>query len=509
MVIRSFLPSFSDRVSSSTVLVVLLMDGWRIVRQLLGPAAFVALLLLEPFATQFPETSEADQANRVLAVGVWMLVWWILESAPLAVTALLPMLLFPLLSVMAPEKTALHYGNPIVFLFFGGFVLALGLEHYRLHLRIALYILSWTGTSPPRLVLGFMLATGFLSMWISNTATTVMMMPMAISVLNLLQGEANEKSQQNFAVALLLGIAFSASVGGMATLIGTPPNLVFAGLMQDRLGFTVSFGRWMVVAFPIVVILFAVVYVVLNCFLFPTTSLKIANADEVIRNERTKMGPMQFGETLMLAVFVLAAGLWIGKEFIVWFWPNLGLTDTSIAILSVVLLFVLPGDAQFRRPLLTWDITTRLPWGILLLFGGGLCLAEALGKAGIIAALASLVPPTWPYWLVLFFLIAVALYLTEVMSNVALVGVFVPVLIGIAQSMEVHPLYLAIPATMASSCAFMLPMATPPNAIVFGSGKITVAQMFIAGFVLNLLSLIVIVPLTQVLIPLAFPAIGP
>lgn len=485
------------------------MDWWRIVRQLLGPALFFAILFWEPFSGRFPEPSAVVQANRVLAVAVWMLVWWILEAAPLAVTALLPMLLFPVLGVMTPNETALHYGHPIVFLFFGGFVLALGLEHYRLHLRIALLILGRTGTSPRRLVLGFMLATGFLSMWISNTATTVMMMPMALSVLNLLQTEATEKTQRHFAVSLLLGIAFAANVGGMATLIGTPPNLVFAGLMQERLGFTVSFGRWMIVAFPIVVLLFGLVYVVLTRLLFPMASSAVNNADEVIREERTKLGPMQFGDTLMLGVFVLAAVLWIGKEFILWFWPQLGLTDTVIAICAVVLLFVLPGDRRFSKPLLNWEITTRLPWGILLLFGGGLCLAEALGEARIIAAIADLVPDTWPYWLVLISLTAVALYLTEVMSNVALVGVFVPVLIGIAEKMEIHALYLAIPATLASSCAFMLPMATPPNAIVFGSGKITVGQMFVAGFVLNLLSLIVIVPLTHFLIPLAFPAMRP
>lgn len=484
------------------------MDWWRICRQLVGPAVFFAILYSEPFRGRFPEPEAAQLADRVLAVGVWMLAWWILEAVPLAVTALLPMLMFPLLSVMPPDRTALHYGNPIVFLFFGGFVLALGLEHFRLHLRIALGILSFTGTSPQRLVLGFMLATGFLSMWISNTATTVMMMPMAMSVLNLMQGEADEKSQRNFAVAMLLGVAFAASVGGMATLIGTPPNLVFAGIMKEKLDFTVSFGRWMIVAFPVAMLLFVLVYAVLAYFLFPMAELAIDNADEVIQQEREKLGPMQFGDTLMLGVFVLAAGLWISKEFIVWVWPQLGLTDTNIAIFAVVLLFMLPGDTRFSKPLLNWEITTRLPWGILLLFGGGLCLAEAMDKAGIIAAIAGLVPPNWPFWLVLILLTALALYLTEVMSNVALVNVFIPVLIGIAQSMEIHALYLAIPATLASSCAFMLPMATPPNAIVFGSGKITVGQMFVAGFCLNLLSLIVIVPLTMLLIPWAFPGLA-
>ncbi|MBL8891175.1 MAG: DASS family sodium-coupled anion symporter [Planctomycetaceae bacterium] len=484
------------------------MDWWRICRQLFGPAFFFAVLYWEPFHERFPEPGAAQLADKVLAVGVWMLAWWIMEAVPLAVTALLPMLLFPLLSVMSSERTALHYGHPIVFLFFGGFVLALGLEHYRLHLRIALWILSRTGTSPNRLVLGFMLATGFLSMWISNTATTVMMLPMAMSVLNLLQGDADEKSQRNFAVAMLLGVAFAASVGGMATLIGTPPNMSFAGIMKEKLDFTVSFGRWMLVAFPIALLLFFLVYAVLTFLLFPTTNIAIANADEVIQQEREKLGPMRFGDTLMLAVFVMAAGLWIGKEFIVWVWPQLGLTDTNIAIFAVVLLFMLPGDSRCSKPLVNWEITTRLPWGILLLFGGGLCLAEALDKAGIIAAIAGLVPSTWPYWLVLILLTALALYLTEVMSNVALVNVLIPVLIGIAESMEIHALYLTIPATLASSCAFMLPMATPPNAIVFGSGKITVWQMFIAGFCLNLVSLIVIVPLTMLLIPLAFPAIG-
>lgn len=484
------------------------MAWWRVFRQILGPAIFALILIVEPLAMWFPEPDAASQANRVLAVGAWMLVWWILEAAPLAVTALLPMLLFPLMSVMSPNDTALHYGHPIVFLFFGGFVLALGLEHYRLHLRIALLILSWTGTSPPRLVLGFMLATGFLSMWISNTATTVMMLPMAISVLNLLQSDQNQQSQSNFAVSLLLGIAFSASVGGMATLIGTPPNLVFAGFMEEHVGFTVSFGRWMIVAFPIVVVLFVCVYFVLTQLLFPTKELAISNADEVIHAERKKLGAMQFGDSLMLAVFVSAAGLWISKDTLLWIWPKLGLTDTTIALFAVVLLFVLPGDPSFRKPLLTWDVTTRLPWGILLLFGGGMCLAAALEDAGIISTLANLVPQSWPYWIVLVLLVALALYLTEVMSNVALVGVLIPVLVGIAHGIKVHPLYLTIPATLASSCAFMLPMATPPNAIVFGSGKITMAQMFIAGFVLNLLSLIIIVPLTQLLIPWAFPAIA-
>jgi sodium-dependent dicarboxylate transporter 2/3/5 len=480
------------------------MTRWKLFGQWLGPILFFVLYYFQPLARFFASAEEGVMASQVLAVAAWMLIWWISEAVPLAVTALLPMLLFPPLRVMTPNETAVHYGNSIVYLFFGGFVLALGLERYRLHLRIALLIIRWTGLSPRRLVLGFMLSTAVLSMWISNTATAVMMLPMALSVLELLQERLDQREGHRFAVALLLGIAFAANIGGMATLIGTPPNIVFAGMMQERLNFPISFGRWMLIGTPVAVILFAITYVVLVFLLFPLTARPMLHAQKLIDEQRANLGAMKFGDGMMLGVFALTAGLWIGKDTLLWIWPGVGLTDTLIALLAVVLLFVLPADRNYRQTLLTWDVTSRLPWGILLLFGGGLCLAEALSRSGVIDALARAMPETWPYWLVLLFLVGLALLLTEVMSNVALVGVFLPVLIGIATALDVHPLYLTIPATLASSCAFMLPMATPPNAIVFGSGKITVGEMFLAGVVMNFPALIVTLVLTQSLIPWVF-----
>jgi len=480
------------------------MTGWKLFGQWSGPIVFLILYYLQPLAGFFGSVEEGVMASRVLAVTAWMLIWWISEAVPLPVTALLPMLLFPPLRIMTPNDTALHYGNSIVYLFFGGFILALGLERYRLHLRIALLIIAWTGLSPRRLVLGFMLSTAVLSMWISNTATAVMMLPMALSVLEILQERLEPREGRRFAVALLLGIAFAANIGGMATLIGTPPNIVFAGMMQERLNFPISFGRWMLIGTPVAVLLFAITYGVLVYLLFPLTTRPLLQAQQMIDDQRAGLGAIGFGDGMMLGVFGLTAGLWIGKDTLLWFWPNLGLTDTLIALLAVVLLFVLPADLRYRQTLLTWDVTTRLPWGILVLFGGGLCLAEALSRSGVIAAVAGAMPVTWPYWLVLLFLVGLALLLTEVMSNVALVGVLLPVLIGIATALEIHPLYLTVPATLVSSCAFMLPMATPPNAIVFGSGKITVGEMFLAGLVMNVPALVVTLVLTQWLIPRVF-----
>lgn len=479
--------------------------GWRLLLQMFGPLAGGCVLYFQPLATIAGDDPEkVALAAKVLAVAAWMLIWWISEAVPLAVTALLPMLLFPLLGVMSSADTAAHYGDPIVYLFFGGFVLALGLEQHQLHLRIALGILSLTGVSPRRLVLGFMLSTALLSMWISNTATTVMMLPMAISVLELLGVSEGKESKDGFPVALLLGIAFAANVGGMATLIGTPPNIVFAGLMKTTLGVHVAFDQWMWVALPIASLLFVAIYLLLVYVLFPMGEGAITSAGELLAEERRKLGRWTFGQYTMLAVFLSTAGLWIFKDTLSAYVPGLKLSDTLIAVMAVVMIFVLPRHWRTWEPLLEWDATRRLPWGILLLFGGGLCLAAGLGKASIIDGIAAAVPSTWPIWLALLLLTAIALYLTEVMSNVALVGVLVPVLIGVASSLDVDPLTLAIPATLASSCAFMLPMATPPNAIVFASGRITVRQMVTAGFLLNFVALLLITSLSWLLIPYFF-----
>ncbi len=471
----------------------------KIIGLVLGPLICLLLLMTQPFPLS------AD-ANRVLAVASWMLVWWISESVPLAVTALLPMLMFPVLGVMSMDAAAAPYGNPIVYLFFGGFMLALGLEEHGLHKRIALIIIRITGFSPARLVLGFMLSTALLSMWISNTATAIMMLPMAISVLSLIRSGEDGQVDLRFSVALILAIAYGANIGGMATLIGTPPNLVMAAQLRQELGIEVSFLSWLLVALPIVVLLLFTTYLLLVGVLFPCRHVVLRNVEQIFLEERRKLGKMDVAGRNMLIVFLATASLWVLRGSLEMLVPAIQLTDTTIALAAAISLFVVPAQIKNYRPLLQWTATTRLPWGILLLFGGGLSLAGALNETGVIHSLGNAFAEygAGQFWLTLILLTAVALYLTEVMSNVALVSIFIPVLCGIAMAMNIHPLYLAMPATLASSCAFMLPMATPPNAIVFSSGAITVRQMAAAGFWLNLVSLTIILLITQTLLPLVF-----
>lgn len=478
----------------------------------LGPVLFALLLYSKPFALP-------PGGNEVLAAFAWMLVWWISEAVPLAVTALLPMVLFSLTGVMKLEEAVVPYSNKIVYLFFGGFILALGLEEHNLHKRIALRIIDMTGVSPERLILGFILATAALSMWISNTATAVMMLPMALSVLNLLYHSAESPPQnldgpkkpvsaqqlnarKRFSAALILSIAYGANIGGMATVIGTPPNLVMRGYFSSQLGIEISFFRWMFWAFPITVVLLAVVYVLFTRFIFPVRDVEITNAEAVFAAERKSLGRQTPAQTRMLIVFTMTAMCWMFRDVILWFFPALPLTDEIIALVGAISLFVIPADWGQNRALLNWEATTRLPWGILLLFGGGLCLAEAFQRTGVLAALVDSFAKIGQghVFLTLILLTAIALYVTEVMSNVALVNVLVPIIATLAISMGVAPIEFAFPATLASSCAFMLPMATPPNAIVFSSGFVSVRQMAWAGFWLNLLSLVTILGLSRILL---------
>jgi solute carrier family 13 (sodium-dependent dicarboxylate transporter), member 2/3/5 len=467
----------------------------------LGPLLFLAMLYWRPLPL-------GPGGNEVFAVTLWMVMWWITEAVPLAVTALLPIVLFTLTGVMKLEEALVPYSDKIIYLFFGGFMLALGLEEHGLHKRIALTILRLAGSSPRQLVFGFLTSTAMISMWISNTATAVMMLPMAMSLLDLLQrdetGDEPNAANSAFATALMLAIAYGANIGGMATIIGTPPNLVMRGFFADQLGIEISFFKWICWALPISLLLILTVYFVLVRWLYPCSSEPHAKAEELFQRERELMGPMTGAHWRMLTVFALTAALWMFRGLIKEFFPQLPLTDETIAVAAAIALFVIPGEAGSGGALLQWEATRKLPWGILLLFGGGLCLAQALEKTGLIDLLSGRVESfgQGEFWLTLILLTAAAIYLTELMSNVALVAVLVPVVIGIAQGMEVDPLLLAFPVTLASSCAFMLPMATPPNAIVFSSGKVTVMQMAKAGFWLNFIALVVIVLLSQGLLRL-------
>jgi sodium-dependent dicarboxylate transporter 2/3/5 len=473
----------------------------------LGPALFLLQLYFQPL-------NLPAGGNEVVGISFWMLCWWITEAAPLPVTALLPVVLMPLTGVVTLDEALRPYSSKIVYLFFGGFMLALGLEAHGLHQRIALLIIRLVGFSPPRLILGFLLATALLSMWISNTATAVMMLPMALSVLALLTsgdegGQGDPAPRKRFAAALILCIAYGANTGGMGTIIGTPPNLVMRGYFESQLGIEISFFTWMLWAIPVVLVILSLIYFLLTYLLFPCHDLQLPDAERVFAEQRRLLGPMRPVHWRMLAVFAVTAMLWMFGGLIRPLLPVLPLTgapvpltDEIVAIAAAIALFVVPGEGRQGDALLNWEATRRLPWGILLLFGGGLSLANGLEITGVIQTLSGQVE-----WMaggqvivLVVLLTALSLYLTELMSNVAMVQVMVPVVSAVAVGLGVNPLFLALPVTLASSCAFMLPMATPPNAIVFSTGQISVWQMIKAGFWLNLVSLVAILVISQTLV---------
>ncbi|MCX2717984.1 SLC13 family permease [Lentiprolixibacter aurantiacus] len=466
-----------------------------------GPLLFILIINL-PGLLQGHE-----QANAVIAVAAWMIIWWITEAVSISVTALLPLILFPLLEVMPIADVGANYGSPIIFLFFGGFVLALALEKVNLHRRIALNIIRVTGTTPNRVVLGFMIATASLSMWISNTASTVVMLPIAMSVISLLINDADgfTKNDQNFALSVMLGIAFSANAGGIATVIGTPPNSVLIGLLENEYNIEVSFLKWMTLGLPFSIILVGICYLVLVKWMFPNKQLAFSASREVIGQELEKLGPTSGREKMVLVIFGITVFFWIFRTLINKLIPGLGLSDTIISVAGAIALFAVPYNYKKGDFILKWPDTQRLAWGILLLFGGGLALAKGMSASGIVDIVSEAIASSEIG--ILFtasLLILLMLFMTELMSNVALVAVLAPVVAGIAIGLDIPMLYLLIPVTIASSCAFMLPMATPPNAIVFASGYIKVHQMARVGIILNLISVGLLILLFQYIVPLLF-----
>lgn len=466
----------------------------------LGPILFLLLINL-------PKDLISDQADAVIAVALWMIVWWITEAVSISVTALLPLLLFPILKIIPMDDVGANYGSPIVFLFFGGFVMALALEKVNLHKRIALSIIRITGTTPNKVILGFMIATATLSMWISNTASTVVMLPIAMSVIQLLINDEDgfTQSDRNFALSVMLGIAFSANAGGIATVIGTPPNSVLIGLLENQYNIEISFLKWMVIGLPFSLIMIVLCYLVLVKLMFPNRALKFNASKSIIDTELKKLGPTSGKEKMVLAIFGFTVFLWVFRTVINSFFPFLGLSDAMISMFAAITLFAVPFNLKKSDFILEWKDTQKLAWGILVLFGGGLALAEGMSVTGIVDLVAGAIAESDIS--ILFtaaLLIFLMLFMTELMSNVALVAVLAPVVAGIAIGLGLPIVYLLIPITMASSCAFMLPMATPPNAIVFASGYIKVHEMAKAGILLNLIAVLLLIGLFQFILPIIF-----
>ncbi len=465
-----------------------------------GPILFFVLLSL-------PEMVN-PMADKVLAVAAWMVTWWITEAVSISVTALLPLVLFPLNGIMEVGEVSQNYGHRIVFLFFGGFIMALALEKVNLHKRIALHIIRLTGTSPNKIILGFMIATAVLSMWISNTASTLVMLPIALSVISLLINDedgftANDK---NFALSIMLGIAFAANAGGIATIIGTPPNAVLVGFLEKEYQIEISFLNWLIIGLPFSILMITATYFVLVKLIFPNRLGKFEASGSIINSEIEKLGAISSQEKKVIAVFAFAIFMWIFKGLLNAQFDFLNINDTEIAMIAAIALFVIPQKLKRGEFILKWNDTAKMAWGILILFGGGLALASGLKESGIVDAIANGIASnvSWGISIIIIILIVVVLFTTELFSNVALINIAAPVVAGIAIGLGVPMLHVLIPITIASSCAFMLPMATPPNAIVFASGYVKVSQMVRAGFLLNCFGIGLLIIFYKYLIPLVF-----
>jgi sodium-dependent dicarboxylate transporter 2/3/5 len=433
-----------------------------------------------------------------------MAIWWISEVIPIAVTALLPIILFPSLNILNIQETGSNYGHKYIFLFIGGFILANAIQKWNLHKRIALNIILKIGGSTDKIILGFMLATGFLSMWISNTATTVMMLPIALSVINQLNDHPATLENENkvFGKALMLGVAYSASAGGIATLIGTPPNLIFAGFIQDNFNLEISFFQWMKIGLPISIVLMVFIWLLLTKYAFKLNKVGFPGGKEEIKRLLFKMGKISNEEKKILFVFTLTILCWIfRKNTINLLIPNFD--DSMIAISSAIILFILPSKDK-KEPILKWKDAVTIPWGILLLFGGGLSIANGFQSTGLdiwIGEQLTFMTFTNSFIIILI-VVAGVNFLTEMTSNMATTAMLLPVMIPIANLMQINPYLLLVGTTLAASCAFMLPVATPPNAVVFGSRLLKISDMVKAGIMINIFSIILILIMVYFGIPL-------
>ncbi len=452
------------------------------------------------------------EALDVAAVAVLMAVWWITEAIPIPATALLPIALFPLLGVMKSVESTLPYANHLIFLFLGGFFIAVTMEKWRLHTRIALHTIRLVGVGPKRIILGFMIATAFLSMWISNTATTMMMIPIALAVIDQAAGFIERENQSKinvnpphfrFGTALMLGIAYAASIGGVATIIGTPPNTIMVGFIEKTYGQEISFARWMALGLPLSLVMLGLTWLYLVKIALPPEIKKLPGGKNLLRTELQKLGKVSYPEKLILIVFVFVALSWILRGFVNI--EALGMVhDATIAIGGSLLLFIIPVDFSKGNFLLDWKTAVKVPWDVILLFGGGLALANGFQVSGLAQWIGEQLKILQDANIVvlIFSIVMLTIFLTEITSNTATSAMLIPIMSSIAMAVAIHPYGLIVAAGIAASYAFMLPVATPPNAVVFGSKHVTIPKMASAGFALNILGCILITILVLLILPL-------
>ena len=468
---------------------------------LLGPSLLLIMLLLGR-----PEQL-SNAAWATASIGVLMAIWWATEAVPIAVTALLPVVLFPLFGVATIQDTTAPYANKVIFLFLGGFIVAFAMQRWNLHRRIALAVLQRAGGSGRSLVGGFMLASALISMWVMNTSTTMMLLPIAVSIIAVIHKTVvglSDKAKEDFQYSLLLGVAYGATIGGIATLVGTAPNAMFAAFMLENYGTSIDFSSWMMVGLPLSALMLPLSWLVLTRLVFKVDFVTSGEGRAALRKMKEDMGSITIPEKRVAIVFVIMALTWILRPLLIKLPGLAALDDSLIAISGAILMFIVPSGSKEDPLLLRWKYAEQLPWGVLLLFGCGLTLAGAVSRTGLAEWLGGSLQAVGTLPLIVIVILAASLiiFLTELTSNIATTATFLPVVGAIAIEAGYDPIILAVPVTLAASCAFMLPVATPPNAIVFGSGMLTIPRMARAGLALNLIGIVLVSAVAYKLAPM-------
>jgi sodium-dependent dicarboxylate transporter 2/3/5 len=477
------------------------LETYQRIGRVLGPVIFVIMLITAQSQDVMPPV-----AWRTAGVALWMAVWWATEAIPVAATAFLPLILFAPTGISALRDAAAPYANPIIYLFLGGFMLAIAVERWNLHRRISLAILDRTGTDGKRLVGGFMFVCALLSMWMTNTSTTMMLLPIVLSVIAVIRDNVTgvtEASHKNFQIAMLLGLAYAASIGGLATMIGTPPNALLIGFLADTYGIEISFARWMTVGIPVTALMLPIAWFLLTRTLFHVDIPATDAVNDHLHKLREEMGAMTTPERRVAFVFAAVIFCWMLRRPLTDWLGLEGVSDAGIVMTAALLLFLIPSGDPKQRQLLSWENTTRIPWGVLILFGGGLSLAAAVSNSGLALWLGESLAPlnAWGLTALVIAAITLVIFLTELTSNLATTATLLPVMGAIALQVDVPPILLTVPITIAASCAFMLPVATPPNAIVFSTGAITIPQMVKAGVFLNLIGIVIVTLVSLIVAP--------